>query len=51
MPSDNRKKIPPLFAVPGAEADDSFAQPEEKPARAKRGESPAVCQRCFGTGY
>jgi DNA replication protein DnaC len=51
MASDNRKKIPPLFAVPEAEADDSFAQPEEKPARRKRAESPAVCQRCFGTGY
>ncbi len=51
MPSDNRKKIPPLFAVPEAEADDSSAQRGEKPARGKRGESPAVCQRCFGTGY
>src|ERR671920_574677 len=51
MPSDNRKKIPPLFAVPEAESDDSFAQQEEKPARRKKAESPAVCQRCFGTGY
>ena len=52
MPSDNRKKIPPLFAVPerGAAADDSFSPEEPKPARRKRGESPAACQRCFGTG-
>ena len=53
MPSDNRKKIPPLFAVPesGLAADDSFSQGEPKPARRKKVESPAVCQRCFGTGY
>jgi DNA replication protein DnaC len=52
MPSDNRKKIPPLFAVPerGAEAADLFSQEEAKPARGKKAESPAVCQRCFGTG-
>jgi DNA replication protein DnaC len=52
MPSDNRKKIPPLFAVPEreAEAPDSSRQEEERPARRKRGESPAICQLCFGTG-
>src|ERR1044072_5977405 len=51
MPTDNRKKTAPLFAVPEMDADvgDSL-QPEEKPARRKRAESPAVCQRCFGTG-
>ncbi len=51
MPSDNRKKIPPLFAVPEAEEADSHLRQEEKPARGKRAESPAACQRCFGTGY
>ena len=53
MPSDNRKKIPPLFAVPEREADasDSQHQTEGKPAHRKKVESPAVCQRCFGTGY
>ncbi|HEX8355606.1 MAG TPA: ATP-binding protein [Pyrinomonadaceae bacterium] len=52
MASDNRKKIPPLFAVPEreAEADDLFSREEAKPARGKKAESPAVCQRCFGTG-
>ena len=43
MPSDNRKKIPPLFAVPEREADagDLFSQEEEKPARRRKVESPA----------
>src|SRR5215208_6260141 len=52
MASDNRKKIPPLFAVPEreAEADDSLREEGPKPARRKKVESPAVCQRCFGTG-
>jgi DNA replication protein DnaC len=52
MASDNRKKIPPLFAVPerGAASDDSRVA-EEKPARRKKIETPAVCQRCFGTGH
>jgi DNA replication protein DnaC len=52
MASDNRKKIPPLFAVPEREAsaDDSHS-PEEKPARRRKVESAAAaCQRCFGTG-
>ncbi len=53
MPSDNRKKNFPLFPVPSreAESEDSFPQPEEKPARGKKAETPAACQRCFGTGY
>jgi DNA replication protein DnaC len=51
MPSDNRKKIPPLFAVPEAEESESHLQQEEKPARRKKPESPAACQRCFGTGF
>ena len=52
MPSDNRKKNFPLFPVPSreAEADDSFVEQEEKPARRRKAETPAVCQRCFGTG-
>jgi DNA replication protein DnaC len=51
MPSDNRKKIPPLFAVPEREAaaDDSPVM-DEKPARSRKVESAAACQRCFGTG-
>src|SRR5215210_398741 len=54
MPSDNRKKNFPLFPVPSreAEADDSFPQQEkEKPARRRKVETAAVCQRCFGTGF
>src|SRR5215210_5229871 len=54
MPSDNRKKNFPLFPVPSreAEADDSFPQEEEsKPARRRKVETPAVCQRCSGTGH
>ena len=53
MPSDNRKKIPPLFAVPEREAAAADIPPEEeaKPARRKREQSQEVCQRCFGTGY
>src|SRR5215204_2668704 len=51
MPSDNRKKFPTLFPVPEMEADAADSQTQEsKPARRKRVESPAVCQRCFGTG-
>ena len=53
MPSDNRKKNFPLFPVPSreAEADDSLLQQGEKPARRRKVETSAVCQRCFGTGY
>ena len=52
MPSDNRKKNFPLFPVPSreAEADDSLSQPEERPARRSKVETPAACQRCYGTG-
>ena len=51
MPTDNRKKTAPLFAVPEMDADAADSpQIEEKPARRKRAEAPAVCQRCFGTG-
>src|SRR5437763_9977821 len=49
MPTDNRKKIPPLFAVPEREAADEPHTPEEKPARRRKAESP-VCRLCFGTG-
>jgi DNA replication protein DnaC len=53
MPSDNRKKIPPLFAVPERDetVEDSPAKGESKPGRAKRGAAPAACQKCFGTGF
>jgi DNA replication protein DnaC len=54
MPSDNRKKNFPLFPVPSREAeeDDSLpARGEGKPARGRKVEAPAVCQRCFGTGH
>ncbi len=53
MPSDNRKKNFPLFPVPArdAGADDSFIEQEEKPARRRKVETPAVCQRCYGTGH
>jgi len=53
MPSDNRKKNFPLFPVPSreADADDSLREQEEKPARRRKVETPAVCQRCFGTGH
>src|SRR5919107_2286754 len=51
MPSDNRKKFPTLFPVPEIEAEaDATPHEESKPARAKRADSPAVCQKCFGTG-
>ena len=52
MPSDNRKKNFPLFPVPSREADedDSLVEQEGKPARRRKAESPAACQRCFGTG-
>jgi DNA replication protein DnaC len=52
MSSDNRKKIPPLFAVPEREAKaaDDYPPQEAKPARRKKVETP-VCQRCFGTGH
>ena len=49
MPTDNRKKIPPLFAVPEREAADDAHLSEEKPARRRKAESP-VCPLCFGTG-
>jgi DNA replication protein DnaC len=53
MPSDNRKKNFPLFPVPNreADADDSLHEQEEKTARRRKVETPAVCQRCFGTGH
>jgi DNA replication protein DnaC len=52
MPSDNRKKNFPLFPVPSREADeDDSLQEQEKPARRRKVETPAVCQRCFGTGH
>jgi DNA replication protein DnaC len=51
MPTDNRKKIPPLFAVPERDTDaDDSSLTEERPARRKRAEAPAVCPQCFGTG-
>ncbi|HEX8557975.1 MAG TPA: ATP-binding protein [Pyrinomonadaceae bacterium] len=52
MPSDNRKKVHPLFPVPEREAEEEDSQPREggQPARKKRAESPAACQRCYGTG-
>jgi DNA replication protein DnaC len=49
MPTDNRKKVPPLFAVPDGSAADESHVSEEKPARRKRVES-AACPICFGTG-
>jgi DNA replication protein DnaC len=51
MPQDNRKKNPPLFAVPEREAaSEDFQLTEDKPARRKRAEAPASCPLCFGTG-
>jgi DNA replication protein DnaC len=52
MPSDNAKKVPPLFAVPAeAEAATDVAAPKAKGAgRTRRDESPAICPLCFGTG-
>src|ERR1051326_3540426 len=49
MPTDNRKKIPPLFAVPDGSAADEPRVSDVKPARRKRAES-AACPVCFGTG-
>jgi DNA replication protein DnaC len=52
MPSDNAKKVPPLFAVP-AEAEAATEEPAPKvrgAGRARRAESPAACPLCFGTG-
>jgi DNA replication protein DnaC len=49
MPTDNRKKIPPLFAVPERDAGEEPHVSEGKPARRKRVES-AACPICFGTG-
>jgi DNA replication protein DnaC len=50
MPPDNRKKIPPLFAVPEREAAaDEYQQTIEKPTRRKKADVPA-CSLCFGTG-
>ncbi|MBV9929013.1 MAG: ATP-binding protein [Acidobacteria bacterium] len=52
MPSDNRKKFPTLFPVRETEGESDSAQREEqRPARGRRAEAPAVCQKCFGTGY
>jgi DNA replication protein DnaC len=53
MPSDNAKKVPPLFAVP-AEADpardaEEAAAPRRKGAARARQEE-AACPLCFGTG-
>jgi DNA replication protein DnaC len=48
MSSDNAKKIPPLFAVPEREAAEST--PNRSGAHLEA-PAPAVCQRCFGTGY
>jgi DNA replication protein DnaC len=51
MAQDNRKKNPPLFAVPERDtAADDFQLTEDKPARKKRAEAPASCPLCFGTG-
>jgi DNA replication protein DnaC len=51
MPSDNRKKTPPLFAVPEREAfADDAAAAIEKTARRKKADAPAACPLCFGTG-
>jgi DNA replication protein DnaC len=51
MAQDNRKKNPPLFAVPEREAaSDDFQLTEDKPTRKKRAEAPASCPLCFGTG-
>ena len=51
MPTDNRKKTPPLFAVPerDAAADDSQLT-GGKTTRRRKAETPAVCPQCFGTG-
>ena len=51
MAQDNRKKTPPLFAVPEREAPgEEFQLTEDRPARRKRAEAPASCPLCFGTG-
>jgi DNA replication protein DnaC len=51
MPTDNRKKTPPLFAVPEREAAADESQPtSEKSSRRRKAENSAVCQLCFGTG-
>src|ERR1051326_2369918 len=49
MPTGNRKKIPPLFAVPDGLAADESRVSDVKPTRRKRVES-AACPICFGTG-
>jgi DNA replication protein DnaC len=49
MPTDNRKKIPPLFAVPERDSAEGPHASEEKPARRRKNETP-VCPLCFGTG-
>ena len=50
MPTDNRKKTPPLFAVPERDtaAEDSHIT-SEKPTRRRKSDA-SVCQLCFGTG-
>ena len=50
MPTDNRKKTPPLFAVPERDtaAEDSHLT-SDKPARRRKTDA-SVCQLCFGTG-
>jgi DNA replication protein DnaC len=48
MSSDNAKKIPQLFAVPGGE--ESVADVEAE-LRAKQKEAADACPLCFGTGY
>ena len=51
MPTDNRKKTPPLFAVPERdEAAGDSPLTSEKPTRRRKAESAAACQLCFGTG-
>ena len=50
MASDNAKKIPPLFAVPEAEAAAEAPQPKPKAPRGRQADAPAACPRCFGTG-
>lgn len=55
MSSDNAKKVPPLFAVSAqreAEPEDSRApkQTQQRSARGRVADAPAVCQLCFGTG-
>ena len=52
MATDNRKKTPPLFAVPerGEAADDSPLTSEKAARRRKAQSAAAFCPLCFGTG-